>query len=147
MNIQVSALSNVALYEQIANQIKAQIIDGTLQEGALLPSVRCLAQELGVSMITTRRAYTDLERDGYVFTAPAKGTFVSHRFVEHLEELGLLKLQEVVEDAVYLAKLLNVDEQQLASLVAQRYAAVNPRADNHRTRFAKFARYNTQNQP
>ena len=147
MNIQVNALSNVALYEQIANQIKAQIIDGTLQEGALLPSVRCLAQELGVSMITTRRAYTDLERDGYVFTAPAKGTFVSHRFVEHLEELGLLKLQEVVEDAVYLAKLLNVDEQQLASLVAQRYAAVNPRADSHRTRFAKFARYNTQNQP
>ena len=56
-------------------------------------------------------------------------------------------IRDRVEDAVYLAKLLNVDEQQLASLVAQRYAAVNPRADNHRTRFAKFARYNTQNQP
>ena len=79
MNIRVNALSNVALYEQISTQIKALIINGTLQEGELLPSVRALAQELGVSMITTRRAYTELEQEGYVFTAPAKGTFVSHR--------------------------------------------------------------------
>ena len=145
MNIRVNALSNVALYEQIATQIKALIINGTLQEGDLLPSVRALAQELGVSMITTRRAYTDLEQEGYVFTAPAKGTFVSHRYVEQLKELGLMKLHEIIDDAVYLAKVLNIDEDHLLELVSTEYANVLSN-NNLRARTAKFARYNAKNQ-
>ena len=85
MNIQVIATSDVALYEQIAMQIKKLIVTGELQEGELLPSVRALAQQLGVSAITTRRAYTELEQEGFVFTAPAQGTFVSHRYIERLK--------------------------------------------------------------
>lgn len=73
MDIEVITTSDVALYEQIATQVKKLIINGTLQEGDPLPSVRALAQELGVSAITTRRAYTELEQEGYVFTAPGEG--------------------------------------------------------------------------
>lgn len=122
MDIEVITTSDVALYEQIATQVKKLIINGTLKEGDPLPSVRALAQELGVSAITTRRAYTELEQEGYVFTAPAKGTFVSHRYIERLKELGMMKLGELVDDMVYLAQAMDVEQEVLAELVATRYA-------------------------
>lgn len=75
MDIHTNISSGVALYEQIAEQIKQLIVKGELAEDEPLPSVRALAQQLGVSVITTRRAYTELEQEGYVITTPAKGTF------------------------------------------------------------------------
>ena len=117
MNIQVNIASGVALYEQIANQLKQLIVTGELPEGYPLPSVRALAQELGVSVITTRRAYTELEQEGYVVTTPAKGTFVSHRYTDRLKELGLRRLSELVDDLVYLARSLDVTSEQLAEFV------------------------------
>lgn len=129
MDIEVITTSDVALYEQIANQIKKLIINGALEEGDPLPSVRALAQELGVSAITTRRAYTELEQEGYVFTAPAKGTFVSHRYIERLKELGMMKLGEMVDDMVYLAQAVDVDQDELQKLVAARFAEAKDNPD------------------
>ncbi len=129
MDIQIITTSDVALYEQIATQIKKLIINGSLQEGDPLPSVRALAQELGVSAITTRRAYTELEQEGYVFTAPAKGTFVSHRYIERLKELGLMKLDEIMDDMIYLARAMNIDQEQLQELVTERYQEVSESPD------------------
>ena len=129
MDIQIITTSDVALYEQIATQIKKLIINGSLQEGDPLPSVRALAQELGVSAITTRRAYTELEQDGYVFTAPAKGTFVSHRYIERLKELGLMKLDEIMDDMIYLARAMIIDQEQLQELVTERYQEVSESPD------------------
>lgn len=129
MDIQIITTSDVALYEQIATQIKKLIINGSLEEGEPLPSVRALAQDLGVSAITTRRAYTELEQEGYVFTAPAKGTFVSHRYVERLKELGLLKMSEIMDDLIYLAQAMSIDQEQLQELLAERYAQVSQSPD------------------
>ncbi|MBQ2777369.1 MAG: GntR family transcriptional regulator [Peptococcaceae bacterium] len=113
INIQINPLSDIALYEQIAEQLKQLIVSGTLAEHAPLPSVRGLAQALEVSVITTRRAYTELEQQGYVITTPAKGTFVSYRYKNRLKELGLLKLDEILSNAAYLAQALQIDEQEL----------------------------------
>ena len=113
INIQINPLSDIALYEQIAEQLKQLIVSGALAEHAPLPSVRGLAQTLEVSVITTRRAYTELEQQGYVITTPAKGTFVSYRYKNRLKELGLLKLDEILSNAAYLAQALQIDEQEL----------------------------------
>ena len=139
MDIQIITTSDVALYEQIANQVKKLIINGTLEEGDPLPSVRALAQDLGVSAITTRRAYTELEQEGYVFTAPAKGTFVSHRYIERLRELGMMKLGEMVDDMVYLAQAMEVDQTQLQELVAARFAEAKKNPD-YTSRLVKLKR-------
>lgn len=129
MKIQVNIASGIALYEQIASQFKQLIVTGELPEGYPLPSVRALAQELGVSVITTRRAYTELEQEGYVVTTPAKGTFVSHRYTDRLKELGLMRLSELVDDLVYLARSLGVTSEQLAEFVVDHYEYVSANPD------------------
>ncbi|MBR5319219.1 MAG: GntR family transcriptional regulator [Peptococcaceae bacterium] len=129
MKIQVNIASGIALYEQIASQLKQLIVTGELPEGYPLPSVRALAQELGVSVITTRRAYTELEQEGYVVTTPAKGTFVSHRYTDRLKELGLMRLSELVDDLVYLARSLGVTSEQLAEFVVDHYEYVSANPD------------------
>lgn len=137
MNIQVNIASSVALYEQIANQLKDLIVSGELPEGCPLPSVRALAQELGVSIITARRAYTELEQEGYIITAPAKGSFVSHRYTERLKELGFIKLSELIDDLVYLAKALNLTQEQLGELVTEHYHYVSTHPDE-KNKLAQF---------
>ena len=124
LNLQINPLSDIALYEQIAEQIKQQILSGALAEHAPLPSVRGLAQMLGISVITTRRAYTELEQQGYVLTIPAKGTFVSYGYRDRLKELGMLKLDEMLSNVAHLAKALQIDEAELLSLLSARYAYV-----------------------
>lgn len=120
-NIQINPLSDIALYEQIAEQLRQLILSGTLAEHTPLPSVRGLAQMLGISVITTRRAYTELEQQGYVLTIPAKGTFVSYRYRERLRELGALKLNEIMEYAAYLAQALELDEKEFLQQAATHY--------------------------
>ena len=124
LNLQINPLSDIALYEQIAEQIKQQILSGALAEHTLLPSVRGLAQMLGISVITTRRAYTELEQQGYVLTIPAKGTFVSYRYRERLKELGMLKLDELLSNVAHLAKVLQIDEAELAAMLSNHCAYV-----------------------
>lgn len=139
MKIQVNIASGIALYEQIASQLKQLIVTGELPEGYPLPSVRALAQELGVSVITTRRAYTELEQEGYVVTTPAKGTFVSHRYTDRLKELGLMRLSELVDDLVYLARSLGVTSEQLAEFVVDHYEYVSTNPDE-KTKLAQMLR-------
>ena len=139
MKIQVNIASGIALYEQIVSQLKQLIVTGELPEGYPLPSVRALAQELGVSVITTRRAYTELEQEGYVVTTPAKGTFVSHRYTDRLKELGLMRLSELVDDLVYLARSLGVTSEQLAEFVVDHYEYVSANPDE-KTKLAQMLR-------
>ena len=77
MNIIISNLSEQPIYEQITTQIKDLIIKGELKEAEMLPSIRNLAKELKISVITTKRAYEELERDGYITTVPGKGSYVA----------------------------------------------------------------------
>ncbi|HKL99791.1 MAG TPA: GntR family transcriptional regulator, partial [Mobilitalea sp.] len=77
MNIIISNSSEKPIYEQITSQIKQMVISGELMAGGLLPSMRVLAKELRISVITTKRAYEDLERDGFIYTVVGKGSFVA----------------------------------------------------------------------
>ena len=81
MDISISNTSEMPIYEQIYNQIKTQIMQGRLLEGEALPSIRSLAKDLRISVITTKRAYDELEKDGFIYTVLGKGCFVSN--VEH----------------------------------------------------------------
>ncbi|MFA9464293.1 MAG: GntR family transcriptional regulator [Velocimicrobium sp.] len=92
MNINISNSSGVPIYEQITSQIKSLILSGTLKEGDTLPSMRLLAKELRISVITTKRSYEDLERDGFIQSFTGRGSFVSgmnHAFIreEHLKRI------------------------------------------------------------
>jgi len=124
LSLQIDQLSNIPLYEQIEEQLKQQILTGELEEHSHLPSVRALAQTLGISVITTRRAYTELEAQGYVITVPAKGTFVSYRFRDHLKKVGISKLNELVTDIAFLAKALQIDKDELLAQVSSSYEYV-----------------------
>ena len=119
--LQIDPLSEVALYEQIAEQLKQLILTGSLAEHTPLPSVRGLAQMLDISVITTRRAYTELESQGYVITIPAKGTFVSYRYRERLKELGILRLNELLSDSSYLAQALEMDKESFLAQAAAHF--------------------------
>ena len=86
MNILIRNTSSTPIYEQIVSQIKAMIISGALQEGDALPSMRLLAKELRISVITTKRAYEELERDGFIFSVTGKGSFVAEKNMELIRE-------------------------------------------------------------
>ena len=104
MNIIISNSSNLPIYEQITTQIKNQILKGELKEGDALPGMRSLAKDLKVSVITTKRAYNDLEQEGFIETIVGKGSFVASKNLELLREEKLKiiegKLEEVVEMAI-----------------------------------------------
>ena len=103
MDIIISNSSGKPIYEQITNQIKNMIMTGELKSGDPLPSMRLLAKELRISVITTKRAYDDLERDGFISSMVGRGSFVAESNVELMkeEELKIVerKLQEAVEHA------------------------------------------------
>ena len=104
MNINISNTSTIPLYEQIQTQIKSQILNGSLQQGEGLPSIRNLAKELKVSIITTKRAYEELEKDGFIQTVVGKGTFVSTQNTERLKEITLYNLENKLEEIIKQAK-------------------------------------------
>ena len=100
MNILISNASGVPIYEQIVRQIKGAILDGQVQEGEALPSIRLLARDLRISVITTKRAYEELERSGFVTTVPGKGIFVAHQNRETRREAVLCRVEEHLAAAV-----------------------------------------------
>jgi len=100
MDILISNSSGKPIYEQIADQIKEQIMSGALAAGDALPSMRLLAKELHISVITTKRAYEDLEREGFLETVPGKGCFVAPRNQELLREAQLRKVEDKLAQAV-----------------------------------------------
>ncbi len=116
MNIYIDNKSGTPIYDQIYTQIKNQIISGDLKEDELLPSIRNLAKDLRISVITTKRAYDELERDGFIYTLPAKGCFVAPKNVELLREENLKKMEELMQEIVRLAASCNISKEELMEI-------------------------------
>ncbi len=104
MDVIISNASDKPIYEQITEQIKSQILSGTLRAGDALPSMRVLAKELRISVITTKRAYEELERDGFLETVSGKGSFVAQKNTEFLREEALRRMEQALQEAVDIAR-------------------------------------------
>lgn len=126
MKIILSQTSKTPLYQQIKEQIKDQIIRGELKEGDALPSIRVLAKDLHVSVITTKRAYEELENEGFIFSSVGKGTFVAGQQTEVLREWRLRELENQLEELVVEGKRLGLTEQDLIELVKIYYRESAP---------------------
>ncbi len=121
MDIIISNTSEKPIYEQITTQIKSLIMNGELKAGDSLPSIRLLAKELRISVITTKRAYEDLERDGFITTMVGKGSFVSNTNTEIIKEEQLRLIEEHVAKAIDLAKSTGVALEELIGIMEVMY--------------------------
>ncbi len=108
MHIFIDNKSGVPIYEQIYSQIKTQIISGALRENEALPSIRNLAKDLRISVITTKRAYDELEREGFLYTVAGKGSFVAPKNTELLREENLKAIEAHLSEVVRLAASCNL---------------------------------------
>ncbi|WP_027398267.1 GntR family transcriptional regulator [Anaerovorax odorimutans] len=117
MDIIISNSSNKPIYEQITSQIKTLILNETLKEGDALPSMRLLAKELRISVITTKRAYEDLERDGFIVTKTGKGSFVAKKNIEFMKEEHLRIIEEYLQNAVEEAKISDISLNELIEIL------------------------------
>ena len=117
MDIIISNASGKPIYEQITEQIKEQIMSGELNEGDPLPSMRALAQQLRISIITTKRAYEELEREGFIESFTGKGSFVAARNRELFREENLRQIEQSLTLAVEKAKLCGVSYEELSEII------------------------------
>lgn len=117
LNIVVSNTSGIPIYEQIAKAIKNDILSGELKENSSLPSIRSLASELRVSVITTKRAYEELERDGFIYTLPGKGSYVAEQNKELLIEEKLREIEEKFSEAIDIANSIGLDFEELVRML------------------------------
>ena len=113
MELFINNKSGAPIYDQIYNQIKQQIISGALQPDAAMPSIRGLARDLRISVITTKRAYDELENEGFIYTLPGKGCFVAERSTELLREENLRKIESHMQEIRRLANACRLTEQEL----------------------------------
>jgi Predicted transcriptional regulators len=121
LNIAISNSSDKPIYEQIAMQIKKMIISGELSPGDALPSMRFLAKELRISVITTKRAYSDLERDGFIETVTGKGSFVANQNLSFIREEQLRLVEELLQKAVDIARSSDISWEELSELLELLY--------------------------
>ena len=121
MDIIISNSSNEPIYLQIVNQIKAMIMSGELSPGEALPSMRNLAMQMRVSLITTKRAYEELERDGFIETYTGKGSFVKAQNAELLREENLRQAEEHLQKAVQKAKMSGITFEELSDILKMLY--------------------------
>jgi len=117
MTILIDNKSGIPIYEQIYTQMKDQILNGILQEHQLLPSIRGLAKDLRISFITTKRAYEELEKDGFLYTIQAKGCYVAPKNLELLREENLKKIEQHLEEVVHLAVSGGLSREELLAMV------------------------------
>ena len=117
MDIIISNSSGKPIYEQITSQIKEMIMNGSLKAGDALPSMRTLAQQLRISIITTKRAYEELEKDGFIESFTGKGSFVKAQNQELMREEGLKQIEEYFRLSCEKAKMLNVSMEELSELL------------------------------
>lgn len=113
MTILIDNRSGVPIYNQICQQIRSAILGGELEADAPLPSIRNLAKDLRISVITTKRAYEELERDGFIYTVAGKGCFVAARNLELVREDHLRKIEEHLSAAVSLARQAGIGRGEL----------------------------------
>lgn len=117
MQLLIDNKSGTSIYEQIYTQIKDQIIGGALGEDDPLPSIRNLAKDLCISVITTKRAYEELEREGFLYTVPGKGCFVAPKNVELLREENLKKIEWHFSQIQSLAASCNLSKADLMEML------------------------------
>lgn len=121
MEIIIRNTTNQPIYEQIYAQIKAQIIAGKLAPGEALPSIRVLAKDLRISVITTKRAYDELEADGFLYTVAGKGCFVAEPDLALFREQSLHLLEDHLAAAAELARTCGLSESELAELLRRKW--------------------------
>ena len=117
MLILIDNKSGAPIYDQIYSQIKNQIISGSLKEDEMLPSIRGLAKDLRISFITTKRAYEELEKDGFIYTFPGKGCYVAPKNTELLREENLKKIESHMEQIAVLAASCNLTKEDLKAML------------------------------
>lgn len=116
MDIIISNASGMPIYEQIVAQLKAMILEGTLKAGDALPSMRTLAQQLRISVITTKRAYEELEREGFIESYTGKGSFVKAQNAELLREEHLRQIETMLEEVCEKARRCGLSQKELLEL-------------------------------
>ncbi len=121
MEIVIRNTSPLPIYEQITRQVKGLILSGDLSEGEALPSIRALAKDLHISVITTRRAYDDLERDGYIVTVPGKGCFVRAPSQQARRETFLRQAEEYLGKAIDAARIGGITLEELQEMLQVLY--------------------------
>ena len=124
MELIIRNTTNQPIYDQIYSQIKAQIIAGKLSPGEALPSIRALAKDLRISVITTKRAYEELERDGFLDNVPGKGCFVAPQNRELLREAQLRRVEEKLTQAIEEARRGAVSLEELKEMLTELYQEV-----------------------
>lgn len=117
MNIFIDVKSNTPIYDQIYSQIKQQIISGELRENEMLPSIRGLAKDLKISFITTKRAYEELEKEGFIYTIQAKGCYVAPKNLELIRETNLKKIEEHIDAIIELAAACEMSGDELLEII------------------------------
>ena len=121
MDILISNASSKPIYEQITDQIKGLILGGVLCAGDSLPSMRYLAKELRISVITTKRAYSDLEREGFIVTVTGKGTFVADKNIDFLREEKLRQIDQHLLSAIDAARQAGISMRELTQALEALY--------------------------
>lgn len=117
LDIIISNAVDQPIYEQIFNQMKQQIIGGKLSEGDILPYIRTLAKDLKTSVITTKRAYDELEKEGFIYTVAGKGCFVAEKNLELVREGNLRELEDLLRRVDALAVGLNISDSELMEML------------------------------
>jgi len=117
VNVLIDNKSGAPIYDQIYAQIKSQIISGALKQDEMLPSIRGLAKDLRISFITTKRAYEELEKEGFIYTLPGKGCYVAPKNVELLREENLKKIESYLDEVVRLADSCGLSKEELMEMV------------------------------
>ncbi len=117
MDIIISNSNSLPLYEQVKEQIKNKIISNELKAGEILPSIRSLAKDLRISVITTKNAYEELEREGYVETIQGKGTYVANKNTELIKEEQLQKIENLIETVVSIARISDISKKEIQEML------------------------------
>lgn len=121
MHIVISNSGDAPIYEQIMRQIKEMILAGELTGGEALPSIRSLARDLRISVITTKRAYEELEREGFIETIPSKGCFVKCKSTDLLKEEVLKKVETYLQKAIQIGQKYNIERKQIEEMFTYLY--------------------------
>ncbi|MDE6520240.1 MAG: GntR family transcriptional regulator [Ruminococcus sp.] len=117
MNIFIDNRSGIPIYDQIYKQVKNLIISGELKENDALPSIRSLAKDLRISVITTKRAYDELEKEGFIYTVQAKGCFVAPKNTEMLREENLKKIESFIEEILQLSASCGLTKDDIIEMI------------------------------
>lgn len=117
MNIIISNSSDIPIYKQIEIQIKKSIIEKELLQGELLPSIRTLAKDLDISVITTKRAYEELQKQGFIDIVAGKGTFVSGFKKEIIYEEKVKQIEEKIEEIIEISKIIDLSKEEIIEIL------------------------------